>query len=202
MVDVRDLVAFYLKLLEERRGGTYNAAGPREALTMEGFLDQAIKALASTSRLVWIDDYEFLKAKCSKETTSVTPRSRTARRSPEDSRSDRWRRPSRTRWRGEPRCPRNVAPSPASSSHLKSKQERFWIGKREVRYGQWTGSRLGFVRRQREKSAGSLRDPGATRLLPRLHFRWLRHNDGVTGQVGGGLAKLRKGRTRTGLGAS
>ncbi len=62
MVDVRDLVAFYLKLLEERRGGTYNAAGPREALTMEGFLDQAIKALGSTSRLVWIDDYEFLKA--------------------------------------------------------------------------------------------------------------------------------------------
>jgi hypothetical protein len=44
MVDVRDLVAFDLKLLEERRGGTYNAAGPREALTMEGFLDQAIKA--------------------------------------------------------------------------------------------------------------------------------------------------------------
>ena len=62
MVDVRDLVAFDLKLLEERRGGTYNAAGPREALTMEGFLDQAIKALGSTSRLVWIDDYEFLKA--------------------------------------------------------------------------------------------------------------------------------------------
>ena len=27
MVDVRDLVAFYLKLLEEKRGGTYNAAG-------------------------------------------------------------------------------------------------------------------------------------------------------------------------------
>jgi len=63
MVDVRDLVAFDLKLLEERRGGTYNAAGPREALTMEGFPDQAIKALGSTSRLVWIDDYEFLKAR-------------------------------------------------------------------------------------------------------------------------------------------
>ena len=30
MVDVRDLVAFYLKLPEEKRGGTYNAAGPRE----------------------------------------------------------------------------------------------------------------------------------------------------------------------------
>ena len=29
---------------------------------MEGLLDQAIKALGSTSRLVWIDDYEFLKA--------------------------------------------------------------------------------------------------------------------------------------------
>jgi 2'-hydroxyisoflavone reductase len=54
MVDVRDLVAFYLKLLEERLAGTYNAAGPREALTMEGFLDQAMKALGSTSQLVWI----------------------------------------------------------------------------------------------------------------------------------------------------
>ena len=60
---------------------------------------------------------------------------RTARRSAPDSRSDRWRRRSRTRWRGGARCPRNVAPSPASSSHLKSKQRRFWIGKREARYG-------------------------------------------------------------------
>jgi hypothetical protein len=40
MVDVRDLVAFYLRLPEEKGGGTYNAAGLREALTMEGFLDQ------------------------------------------------------------------------------------------------------------------------------------------------------------------
>ena len=62
VVDVRDLVAFYLKLLEEKRGGTYNASGPRDPLTMESFLDQAMKALGSTSRLVWIDDYEFLKA--------------------------------------------------------------------------------------------------------------------------------------------
>ena len=62
MVDVRDLVAFYLKLLEEKRGGTYNAAGPRKVLTMVAFLDQAIKALGSTSKLVWIDDPEFLKA--------------------------------------------------------------------------------------------------------------------------------------------
>jgi 2'-hydroxyisoflavone reductase len=62
MVDVRDLVAFYLKLLEEKRGGTYNAAGPRKVLTMVAFLDQAIKALGSTSKLVWIDDHEFLKA--------------------------------------------------------------------------------------------------------------------------------------------
>ena len=52
MVDVRDLVAFDLKLLEEKRGVTWNAAGPRDALTMEAFLDQAIKALGSTSKLV------------------------------------------------------------------------------------------------------------------------------------------------------
>ena len=48
-------------LLEDGRSGIYNAAGPAEPLTMQGFLAQAMAAIGSTSRLVWVDDYDFLE---------------------------------------------------------------------------------------------------------------------------------------------
>jgi len=60
IVDVRDLAAFMIKLLEDGRGGIYNAAGPRETLTISAFLEVAMRALNSTSTLTWIDDYDFL----------------------------------------------------------------------------------------------------------------------------------------------
>jgi 2'-hydroxyisoflavone reductase len=61
LVDVRDLAAFMLRLVEDGRSGIYNAAGPAEALTFGRFLAEASAAVNSTSRLVWADDYAFLE---------------------------------------------------------------------------------------------------------------------------------------------
>jgi 2'-hydroxyisoflavone reductase len=60
-IDVRDLAAFVLGLLEQKRGGTYNAAGPARAMTMPAFLEAARRAVAPEgTRLVWVDDHDFL----------------------------------------------------------------------------------------------------------------------------------------------
>jgi 2'-hydroxyisoflavone reductase len=61
LIDVRDLAAFMVKLLEDERSGIYNAAGPAETLTMSDFLTRAAAAVNSTSRFVWVDDYAFLE---------------------------------------------------------------------------------------------------------------------------------------------
>ena len=61
-IDVRDLAEWMVRLLEEERAGAYNAVGPREALTMPQFLDQARAALGSSSTFTSVDDYEFLTA--------------------------------------------------------------------------------------------------------------------------------------------
>jgi 2'-hydroxyisoflavone reductase len=61
-VDVRDLTKFMVKLVEERRNGIYNVTGPRERLSFGEFIAEANGALGSKSELVWVDDYEFLRA--------------------------------------------------------------------------------------------------------------------------------------------
>ncbi|NJD20514.1 MAG: NAD-dependent epimerase/dehydratase family protein [Gemmatimonadetes bacterium] len=60
VIDVRDLATFMVKLLEDGPGGVYNVAGPKETLTIAGFLEVAIRALGSSSTLTWVDDYDFL----------------------------------------------------------------------------------------------------------------------------------------------
>ena len=60
-IDVRDLVAFMLKLVEEKRGGIYNCTGPSEKLQFGQFIAEAHAALKSEAKLVWVDDYDFLK---------------------------------------------------------------------------------------------------------------------------------------------
>jgi 2'-hydroxyisoflavone reductase len=60
IVDVRDLAAFMVTLVEQERSGIYNAAGPAQPLTFGRFLEQAAAVVNSTSRLVWVDDYAFL----------------------------------------------------------------------------------------------------------------------------------------------
>ncbi len=118
IIDVRDLAAFMVKLLEDEKSGVYNVAGPRETLTISGFLDQAVQALKSSSQLTWIDDYEFLKAHgidgavpwIMLEGNDLGHTSiQNARRWRPVSGSGRSRKPSATRWRGGPRCPRSGA---------------------------------------------------------------------------------------------
>ena len=60
-VDVRDLAAFYVTLVEAGRAGIYEAAGPRAPTTMPEFLDAARAALASDATFVPVDDYPFLE---------------------------------------------------------------------------------------------------------------------------------------------
>jgi len=61
IIDVRDLVEFMVKLIEDKRSGTYNVSGPRGTLTISQFLDQAVSALNSSAKLTWIEDYGFLE---------------------------------------------------------------------------------------------------------------------------------------------
>jgi 2'-hydroxyisoflavone reductase len=62
LIDVRDLAEFMVALLEAGRAGTYNVCGPREPLTVAGFLEQARAAVGPDVRFTWIEDYEFLTA--------------------------------------------------------------------------------------------------------------------------------------------
>jgi 2'-hydroxyisoflavone reductase len=60
-VDVRDLTAFMLKLVEEGRDGVYNVTGPRERLTFGQFISETQAALRPDASLVRVDDYAFLR---------------------------------------------------------------------------------------------------------------------------------------------
>ncbi|HVT40152.1 MAG TPA: NAD-dependent epimerase/dehydratase family protein [Gemmatimonadaceae bacterium] len=59
-IDVRDLAEFMIRLIEEKRSGIYNVAGPRSAITMPEFLASARDALKADVQFTWVDDYEFL----------------------------------------------------------------------------------------------------------------------------------------------
>lgn len=61
-VDVRDLTEFMVKLVEEQRGGIYNVTGPREPLQWSQFIAEAHAVLNPGATLLWIEDYEFLRA--------------------------------------------------------------------------------------------------------------------------------------------
>ena len=60
-VDVRDLTAFMVKLVEDRRSGIYNVTGPRERLSWGQFIAETRAALKPDARLTWVDDYDFLR---------------------------------------------------------------------------------------------------------------------------------------------
>lgn len=59
-IDVRDLAAFMLTLVENDASGVFNAIGPRQPMTIKAFLDQAMTAVHSSARLTWVDDYDLL----------------------------------------------------------------------------------------------------------------------------------------------
>jgi 2'-hydroxyisoflavone reductase len=62
MVDVRDLAEFMVTLIENDRGGIYNAAGPKTQMMVRDFYAQAAAALNAKVTFVYVDDYAFLDA--------------------------------------------------------------------------------------------------------------------------------------------
>ena len=60
-IDVRDVAAFMIRLLEQKKVGTYNTAGPASPMTMPVFIHGAHAAFSSPVNFTQIDDFEFLK---------------------------------------------------------------------------------------------------------------------------------------------
>jgi 2'-hydroxyisoflavone reductase len=54
IVDVRDLGAFLVDLIEARSSGTFNATGPAEPMTMRQMLEGIRDAVSSDARLTWV----------------------------------------------------------------------------------------------------------------------------------------------------
>lgn len=61
-IDVRDVAEWMIRLVEEKKAGTYNAVGPTQAQDMYTFVSEAQKAFDVETTLVQVDDYDFLKA--------------------------------------------------------------------------------------------------------------------------------------------
>ncbi len=61
-IDVRDLAAFMLRLLETSPSGIYNVAGPRSPMTAPAFYKAARKTLNPAATLTFVEDYDFLKS--------------------------------------------------------------------------------------------------------------------------------------------
>ena len=61
-VDVRDLAAFMLRLLETGASGIYNVAGPKSVATSREFYEKTRKTLNRDATLTFIEDYDFLLA--------------------------------------------------------------------------------------------------------------------------------------------
>ena len=61
-VDVRDLAAFMLGLIEQARSGVFNVTGPRTGMAAPEFYKRARRALNRQATLTAIDDYDFLKS--------------------------------------------------------------------------------------------------------------------------------------------
>jgi len=56
VIDVRDLAAWNIRMVEGARTGIYNATGPDYTLTMGAMLDACRTAAGSDARIVWIDE--------------------------------------------------------------------------------------------------------------------------------------------------
>ncbi len=60
-LDVRDAAEWMIRLIEDKKIGTFNAVGPREAQNMYEFVEEAKKTFDVDTSFVKIDDYDFLK---------------------------------------------------------------------------------------------------------------------------------------------
>jgi 2'-hydroxyisoflavone reductase len=61
-IDVRDLTAFMVHLIESGTTGTFNVAGPRARQSMEEFIYGVSAVTTSDKTWTWIEDYDFLEA--------------------------------------------------------------------------------------------------------------------------------------------
>ncbi len=59
-VDVRDLTEFMVRLLETKKSGAFNVAGPKAPMMAYDFYRAAAKALDADVKLTYVDDYDFL----------------------------------------------------------------------------------------------------------------------------------------------
>ncbi|MGI9530179.1 NAD-dependent epimerase/dehydratase family protein [Lutimonas sp.] len=60
-IDVRDVAEWMIRLAEQKTAGTFNASGPAKTQTMIKFAKEAKNSFDVDTKLVQIDDYEFLK---------------------------------------------------------------------------------------------------------------------------------------------
>lgn len=60
-IDVRDVAEWMIRLIEQRKAGTYNAVGPQDTQTIHAFVEEASTAFDVDTSLVQIDDYDFLQ---------------------------------------------------------------------------------------------------------------------------------------------
>ncbi len=60
-IDARDAAEWMIRLIEDKKTGTYNAAGPKEKQDIYEFVEEAKNAFEVKSTFVKIDDYNFLK---------------------------------------------------------------------------------------------------------------------------------------------
>lgn len=61
LMDVRELAAFNIHLLETEAGGIFNIAGPASKMTQEMFLHGLRFCTGAPVEFTWVDDYDFLK---------------------------------------------------------------------------------------------------------------------------------------------
>ena len=59
-IDVRDVAEFMIRLIEDKKGGTYNAVGPSTGQNIYSFAEEAKKTFNVEASFTKIDDYDFL----------------------------------------------------------------------------------------------------------------------------------------------
>jgi 2'-hydroxyisoflavone reductase len=72
IVDVRDLVAFMMGLVDRRVDGTFNAVTPPGAITMGNLMDTSRKVTGADTKLTWIDE-DFLATQMKPEEMNFAP---------------------------------------------------------------------------------------------------------------------------------